>query len=300
MDLQQIRYFLVLAKELHFWKTAEQVYITQSSLSRKIQALEEEVGTKLFERNKRNVKLTDAGVFFKERWEQLLDEIDRTHQHTKTIGEGKSGRISISYPGSIAYVFLPSLLDKLANSLPKLKVELMEPVDISQEKLLLDYHIDLALSRDKIQNMGIITLPLFSESICLVVPEGHWMKEEDFTSLEELKDEKFILSGLHHSTYFASLLRGMFHKYNFEPNIHIESDFGGMILNLVAKGLGISILPYSFKFAARANVRFISLPEEVRLFVNWRKNDNRAILKNVIELSKEVAADWDINGNNLP
>ncbi|GAB3666716.1 LysR substrate-binding domain-containing protein [Echinicola sediminis] len=293
MELQQIRYFLVLAKELHFWRTAEQVYITQSSLSRKIQSLEEEVGTKLFERNKRNVKLTEAGVFFKERWEYLIDEIDRTHQHAKTIGEGKSGKVSISYPGSIAYVFLPSLLEKLSERMPELKVELMEPVDISQEKLLLDYQVDMALSRDKIRNMGISTIPLFSERVCLVVPERHWLNEKNFHGLEELKNEKFILSGLHHSTYFASLLRGMFHKYNFEPNIHIESDFGGMILNLVAKGLGISILPHSFKFAARANVRFINLPDEVQLFVNWRKNDNRTVLKNVIELSKEVAVGWD-------
>lgn len=63
MTLQQIRYFLVLAEELHFWKTAEKVYVSQSSLSRQIQSLEEELGVTLFERDKRNVKLTDAGVF---------------------------------------------------------------------------------------------------------------------------------------------------------------------------------------------------------------------------------------------
>nr|BFF40125.1 hypothetical protein BACY1_19300 [Tenacibaculum mesophilum] len=65
MTIQQIRYFLILAEELHFWKTAEKVYTSQSSLSRQIQSLEEELGITLFERDKRNVKLTEAGVFLK-------------------------------------------------------------------------------------------------------------------------------------------------------------------------------------------------------------------------------------------
>lgn len=63
MTTQQIKYFLVLAEELHFWNTAEKVFISQSSLTRQIQALEDELGFSLFERNKRNVKLTDAGKF---------------------------------------------------------------------------------------------------------------------------------------------------------------------------------------------------------------------------------------------
>ncbi|WP_431241905.1 LysR family transcriptional regulator [Flavobacterium sp. P21] len=61
MDLQQIKYFLALAKELHFWNTAGKMNITQSALSRQIQSLENQLGVQLFERNKRNVKLTARG-----------------------------------------------------------------------------------------------------------------------------------------------------------------------------------------------------------------------------------------------
>ncbi|HZI01934.1 MAG TPA: LysR family transcriptional regulator, partial [Flavisolibacter sp.] len=71
MELQQIRYFLALADELHFWNTAEKLYITQSALSRQIKALENELGVLLFIRTKRNVKLTEAGTYYREQWLRL-------------------------------------------------------------------------------------------------------------------------------------------------------------------------------------------------------------------------------------
>ena len=66
MELQQIKYFLALAEELHFWNTAEKMLITQSALSRQIKTLEEELDIRLFERSKRSVKLTEAGAFLRD------------------------------------------------------------------------------------------------------------------------------------------------------------------------------------------------------------------------------------------
>ena len=66
MELQQIKYFLALSEELHFWKTSQRMFITHSALSRQIKALEDEIGVRLFERNKRTVKLTEAGLFLRD------------------------------------------------------------------------------------------------------------------------------------------------------------------------------------------------------------------------------------------
>lgn len=73
MDLHSLKYFLALAEELHFWNTASKMNITQSALSRNIQSLESELGIQLFDRNKRNVKLTAAGKFLKEEWAKELN-----------------------------------------------------------------------------------------------------------------------------------------------------------------------------------------------------------------------------------
>jgi DNA-binding transcriptional LysR family regulator len=288
MSIQQIKYFLVLASELHFWKTAEKVFISQSSLSRQIQSLEEEMGVQLFDRDKRNVKLTDAGKFLQEHWTTTINELDQINRQARKIDKGTSGIISITYPGSITFKFLPNFLEALNANLPDLKLELTEPTDENHEKLLLDYRTDIAFSRDKIKNASIDSLKLYSEPICLVVPNNHWLNKKSLKTLNQLQDEKFIISGLHQTTFFASLLRNLFNKYGFEPKITIESDFGGMILNLVSRGLGISILPFSFKFNKAQNVRFVKLDEKIDLYINWRKNEPNKTIKKVIEYAETV------------
>lgn len=292
MNLQQIKYFLALSSELHFWKAAEKMNITQSAFSRQIKALEDELGVVLFERNKRSVKLTESGSFLKERWATMLDEIDRTHRQAKKIHDGVFGFISIGYPGSVAYGFLPELLENIVEAIPELRIELVEPTDISYENLLLNYQMDLAFSRDKINNPLLQSECLYSESISLVVPDSHWLNEENFRGLEDVKGEKFILSGLHHTTFYASLLRQVFKECGFEPNVHIESDFGAMIVSLVARGLGISILPNAFLSSATPGVRFISLPYKVRLYVIWRKEDSSPILSNVLRQVQQLASKY--------
>lgn len=154
MELQQIRYFLTLAEELHFWNSAEKLFITQSALSRQIKALEEELGVQLFERSKRTVKLTKAGTFLQEQWLRMMEEIDRLHRQARNIHEGTYGFIRIGYPGSIAYGFLPELISAIASQLPEVKIELVEPTDISFEQLLLNHQLDLGFRRDPRDNIG--------------------------------------------------------------------------------------------------------------------------------------------------
>lgn len=262
--------------------------MSQSSLSRQIQSLEEELGFKLLERDKRNVKLTEAGKFLQKRWRELLDDMDRAQTQAKKISMGSSGLISIAYPGSISSSFLPELLRTFTAEMPEMKMELVEPTDATNEKLLLDYHIDIAFSRDSVQHPALSSKKLYSEPVCLVVAENHWLNENTYHDFKSLENESFILSGLHHTTFFATLLRRIFTTYGFEPKTHVEADFGGLILNLVANGLGISILPYSFQFGSYTGVRFINLQEEVDLYVNWRKKDENEVIEKIIQHSEAL------------
>ncbi|OLY94258.1 transcriptional regulator, LysR family [Cnuella takakiae] len=289
MDLEQIRSFLTLAQELHFWNASEKLFITQSALSRQIKGLEQDLGIQLFERNNRNVKLTKAGTFLQEQWTRLSEEIDRVHRQAKNIHEGTFGLLRVAYPGSIAFGFLPTFITAIANELPDVKLELVEPTDVSFEQLLLNYQLDLALRRDPAENPALHSVVLYSEHFALIVPETHPLRADNFKDLTQVKDERFILSGLHHKTYYVSCLRELFRTYGFKPNVHIESDFGGMILSLVAKGLGISIMPSSYASNAPAGVRFINLPNRTNLYAAWRKDDNNTVLKNVTTILQTVA-----------
>src|ERR1700760_3940295 len=136
MTLEQIRYFLALADELHFWKTAGKMNITQSALTRQIQALEAELNVQLFERNKRNVKLTPAGRFLKEKWAMELSKLEFIHQHAQQIQLGESGTIIIAHPDSISGSIMPELLSRIAKTIPKLKIELVQVRYEDQQNLL--------------------------------------------------------------------------------------------------------------------------------------------------------------------
>lgn len=289
MKIQHIRYFLVLANELHFWRASEKLYTSQSNLSRHIQSLEDEMGVKLFERDKRNVELTAAGKFLQSEWKELIEHFDQSKIHAQKIHKGSAGTISIAYPGSITYNFLPDLLKTLHKELPELKIELTEPTDKTHATLLLDFSIDLSFSRDKIEHPNVLSQKLYSEPVSLVVPNHHRITAANFNDLRDLQNDKFIISSLHHTTYFSSLLRNIFARHGFEPQTLIESDFGSMILALVARELGVTIIPQSFKYAGIAGVRFIELDDEVDLYVNQRKNDDNPVVAHVLSFANEIA-----------
>lgn len=289
MELQQIKYFLALAQELHFWNTAERMFITQSALSRQIKALEDELGIQLFERSKRSVKLTAAGAFLRDQWTPLLDEINRIHMQARKIHEGAFGTLRIGYPGSIAYGFMPELITSISRSFPELKVELVEPTDISFEQLLLSYQMDMAFRRDPAENPALQSICLYSEPFALAVPSNHHLNEQNFSGLQDLKDEKFILSSLTNTSFYVSSLRQVFEDHDFNPNVYIETDFGAMTLGLVSKGLGVTILPYSYSFSALPNVRFIALPYTVNLYVTWRRDDKSPVLRNILQQVQDTA-----------
>ncbi|RYF79472.1 MAG: LysR family transcriptional regulator, partial [Chitinophagaceae bacterium] len=173
--------------------------------------------------------------------------------------------------------------------LPDLKTELVEPEDIDFEDMLLNYHMDLALRRDSAKNPALQSECLYNEPFALIVPENHSLTTANYAGLEKLTAEKFILSGLHHNTFYGASLKQIFSSHNFAPQVTIESDYGATVLSLVAMGLGVTILPASYAFSAKAGVRFINLPYQTSLYANWRRDDNNPALRNLLQLVRKVA-----------
>src|ERR1700748_1848444 len=126
METQTLRNFIKLAETLHFTKASEQVFIAQPALSRQIRQLEEAVGAKLFNRNKRNVSLTKAGVYFKQAAQQTLDQLTYAINRTKQIHNGEAGEIRIVYTHSIMQSVLPKLIKEIRSEFPGIKTVLRE------------------------------------------------------------------------------------------------------------------------------------------------------------------------------
>lgn len=284
MDIQQIKYFLALAEELHFWKTSEKVGITQSALSRQIIALENELQVKLFDRDKRNVKLTPAGHFLKDKWHFQLKEIEIIQKQALQIHLGESGTIKIAHPDSLSSSIIPEIVSKISSAFPKLSVELLQMPYSEEEECLKNHKVDFLLSRDITNSPYLTSKKLIFESLCLVVPNDHHLKIADDITPGNMKDQKFILTyGGSTSTYDA-LIDEIFKYYNFKPDYCITSQFGSTITSLIKKGLGISILPQSYNDGDNNGLRFIPLPFTSDLYITWRKDDPNTILKNIVTL----------------
>ena len=284
MNIQQIKYFLALAGKLHYWNTATEMNITQSALTRQIQSLENELGLLLFERNKRNVKLTPAGKFLRDKWEVQLSEIEYIHQLAKQIHLGESGTIKIAHPDSISASIMPDILANIYTKYPKLQVELVQILYENQHEFLRNYKIDLAITRDINTIPGIKSKKIYTDHLALVIPENHpYQTFEDLTK-ETLEVQKFILPTIDEGSSYGYIIQKLFNSFDFVPDVYLYSEFGSTIIALVRKGLGIAVLPDSYSYHESPGLRFIKLPFQTDLYLNWRADDHNPILSNVLKL----------------
>lgn len=284
MDIQQIKYFLTLADELHFWNTSNKVGITQSALSRQIMSLESELSLKLFDRDKRNVKLTSAGQFLKEKWESELSALEMIQQQALQIHLGELGTIKIAHPDSVSSSVIPEIISKISSIFPKLSIELLQLAYREEEEALKNYKIDILLSRDDNQSAFLNSRKLSTENLCLAVPINHHFKVTDDITPSALIDQKFILTFGGSDRSYDSLLKEIFEYYQIRTESYISSQFGSAVISLIRNGLGISILPQSYSHYDKIGVRFIPLRFSSDLYIHWRKDDPNIIIKNILAL----------------
>jgi LysR family transcriptional regulator, benzoate and cis,cis-muconate-responsive activator of ben and cat genes len=287
MEFRQIKYFLGVAEDLHFSRASERLYIAQSALSRQIQQLESEINIKLFDRDKRNVKLTPAGEFLKNEWKRMTNEADDILRHARQINSGEVGRIRLGHPGSAIYSILPKALGIMQQQIPDVKIELIEITELELIDGLLNYQIDVGLTREISSNPILESRSLFAENFALVVNQSHRLVIDNFKSLKQTRDEKFILPTFRENSAYSEHIVSIFRQHGFKPKKAFESNFGATILKLIEQNLGISIMPISYAKGAPANVRFIPLPDISELFITWRKTDLNPALKKTIKIFED-------------
>jgi DNA-binding transcriptional LysR family regulator len=291
MNFQQLKYFLALADELHFWRTSEKTFITQSALSRHIKTLERELGVQLFERNNRNVKLTKAGEFLRDEFGRMSEEFDNVTRHARLIAAGEIGTLRIGYPASITHSVLPELLRRLSEKHPNLIAELIELTGTEFDAALLGYHIDIGFNRELPKAKGLKVKKILTENFALVIPEDHRLARKKKVNLSDAKDDWFVLPGFSGKSEHVAQMRQIFDEAGFAPRVRYESDRGAALVGLVASGLGISLLPVSYSRRAPDGLKFIEIPQTTNLYVIRRDADENAAVKNFLAIVQEFSDD---------
>jgi len=286
MDLRLLKYFYVLAEELHFGKAAKRLYISQPPLSRQIKSFEEELGVKLFNRDKRNVELTIHGQYLREEAQKLFQHIELIKTHLKLLDEGVIGQLRSGYVVSAMHSILPRILLELKNNYHKIDIVLQELNNDAQIKALKDGSIDIGFIRTPLHVDEVSTHPIFVETFSLVLSKNHPLSSSAKVSLRDLADEPFI--GFCHTCALPvrNMIMGICNKEGFLPNIVHQTNQINTIIRLVEANFGYSILPSSVKEAYKLNVNFYELadyPERTEISLAYNPKRINPISKRVID-----------------
>jgi len=242
MELFQLRYFVAAARSLHFTRAAAECCVAQPSLSQQIASLEREVGTALFFRHGRSVRLTDAGEALLGYAERILQEEAAARRAVQEVIGLKRGQISIWTLPTPGQHLLPPLLAAFRRGYPQIDISLREVVPARQiAEAIAAGRADLGIVHLPYQVEGLKERILLREEMALVVPDGHWAAGRETVTLAEVSNEDFVWvsegATEDHPLYAACLAAG------FAPRIVCLSGSAQGMQSLVAAGLGIALLP---------------------------------------------------------
>ncbi len=291
LELRHLRYFRRVAKELHFGKAAEQLYVTQPALSRQIKQLEEILGVSLFLRTKRSVQLTKAGEYLLAESNQLFEHLEFVKDNLRHIQNGDRGELRIGFVGSAMQSVIPELLKHINTESPGIHTVLTELPNQQQIDMLKTDQLDVGFIRTLRLPSGIEKLDVLEENFCLVVPEQYPLDQHSFSSVSDLKDESFILFSSQYSHGYFDKIMSIFEDAGFSPQVAHESVHASSIFRLVEHGLGIGIVPSSLKQGFNLNIKFIELTQihqRTTLSAVWKTNHRNPLVDRVIPLLKAL------------
>lgn len=283
MELRHLRYFVAAAETLNISQAAKHLHLSQPPLSRQIRDLEHEIGTALFDRGHKKLKLTSAGEYFLQEAKKLLSHAQRATKLAKLAGVGKAGHLTISFLSPLGGLFLPQVIRSFRQKFPLIDVDLVEMVPRMQLEALLDNLVDLAfVPKAEAESGGEFALePLMQVELRLALARDHPLAKLRRIPLAKLEQEHFIIFKRSAAPATHEFLLRLCRSAGFEPNIVKQSDRAQSILDLVAAGIGISILPEHFQRYQSDLVvrRLIPKPPSIPLCMVWRKNDTSSALR---------------------
>jgi len=241
MEMHQLRYVVAVARARNFSRAAEQCHVSQPSLSQQIQKLEGELGERLFDRMKREARLTSCGETFLRRAVKILEEADAAKRDATDARSLLRGTLVIGVLPTIAPYLLPGALAAFTEKFPGVETMVQEDTTARLLKLALDCEIDFALASRPIHDSRLEVRDLFSEELLLALPPGHPLARKRAVNARDLEGERLIVMKEGHC--LGDQVLGFCDRHNLHHHISFRSAQMETIQCLVEAGLGISLIP---------------------------------------------------------
>ncbi len=283
LDLRVLASFLVLADELNFTRAAVRLHMTQPPLSLQIKQLEAELGVVLFQRSKRRVVLTPAGIAFRAEAEKMFAQEERARDVVRRAGMGEQdAHLAIGFTPITALGLMPALLRRFSAAVPRVRYSLKEMNSLSQCTALLHGELDIGFVRPPVIEQGLSARLLFSEPHVLAVPVGHALAQQPTVHVRELHGQPLTMFERRTGRYAHDLFMSWLSQSGVEPaQLHDAVQHHAM-MTLVSAGVGLAVVPASSACQPINGVvfkRLAGLPvPHIELWVATRKDDRHPMV----------------------
>jgi DNA-binding transcriptional LysR family regulator len=240
LDLGQLEAFVQVANQKSFSRAAEALFLTQPSVTARIQALERDLGERLFERSGRGVRLTEVGTCFLPHAERVLQALHEGRDAIEALRNLQSGSLILASATTVSTYILPGVLKTFRQRFPRVEVSVRTGRSEQVLQMLLSDEAQVGLVR-AVYHQDVETKGLIEDELVLIANSDDELANMGTISVEQLGDHPFIFFDRNSSYY--SLAQGLFRQHGIVPRIQMELDSMEATKKMVEEGLGIALLP---------------------------------------------------------
>ncbi|MGG4145927.1 LysR substrate-binding domain-containing protein [Paenibacillus algorifonticola] len=278
MELLQLQYFITVARLEHMTEAAQSLHVTQSSLSKTIQRLEENLGVPLFDRVGRKLRLNEYGNRFLQRAERALFELEQGRQELSDLSSPEHGALKLAVTAAST---LPHILREFRKKRPNLQFHVQMLTTQEMVMLLHRGEVDFCLSSPPIDGGDIECEIVFMDPILVAVPLGHRLADRSSISLIELRNESFV--GVKKGYGTRDLVDSVCESVGFAPSYVYEGNEPARLSALVEAEIGIAFIPSTARNSREAikylQVENHELVREIALLRHRTRYLSRAALE---------------------
>jgi DNA-binding transcriptional LysR family regulator len=291
MELRHLRYFVAVAEALSFGRAAARLHISQPPLSRQIRALEAQLGTALFTRTRRSVRLTAAGAALLPEARRLLRDADALQAGARRLASGEVGTLALGFISVAAYNLLPELAPEFRRRHPGIRLALREATSDVQVAALQQGELDVGLVLPPADATGGLDYaPLLEDTLVAAVPAGRGGKGP--IALAALRDEAFVLFPRAVGVALYDAIVDACRRAGFAPRVEQEAIQMQTIVSLVAAGMGVALVPAALVNLRRTGVVYRPLTDvrpRIELGIAWRAADDAPAVQTFVGLARARA-----------
>ena len=242
--LPQIEAFLEVARRQNLSRAAESLFVSQPTLTARLQSLEASLGEQLFVRTRRGMRLTEAGEAFLPYAEHALRALADGRERLAELHRGVAGRLVLGAPPTVSTYTLPALLARFSATHPNVRLAVKTGTSEEVLEMVLHDQVQLGIMRSLV-HQEIETVPLYTDALVLIAGPGHRLAGAGGRArLADLADEVLVLFG-RSSSYLLEFTTATFRQAGVLPNSVLELDNIEAAKKMVERGLGVSLVPTS-------------------------------------------------------